>query len=120
MNQTTAWIGRRVSSLLPGKAKADTAPAPHPPAGASPPPTPGGGAPRAPGPRRWPVEHEAHLELLAGLRLQLDFLEAGAHLRHRGLRGDCGERQVANAQVALVHGNGGILSTHCTLLLGAA
>lgn len=38
----------------------------------------------------------------------------------RQLRGDCGERQVANAQVALVHGNGGILSTHCTLLLGAA
>jgi acetyl-CoA acetyltransferase len=33
------------------------------------------------------------------------------------LRGDGGPRQVANAQVALVSGNGGILSTHSTLVL---
>lgn len=33
------------------------------------------------------------------------------------LRGDGGARQVANAHVALVSGNGGILSTHSTLIL---
>jgi acetyl-CoA acetyltransferase len=33
------------------------------------------------------------------------------------LRGDGGQRQVADARVALVSGNGGILSTHATLLL---
>lgn len=33
------------------------------------------------------------------------------------LRGDGGERQVPNAHVALVSGNGGILSTHSTLVL---
>lgn len=38
----------------------------------------------------------------------------------RQLRGECGERQIANAQLGLVHGNGGILSTHCTLVLGRA
>ena len=36
----------------------------------------------------------------------------------RQLRGGCGERQVADAKLALVHGNGGILSTHATLILG--
>lgn len=36
----------------------------------------------------------------------------------RQLRDECGMRQVKDAEVALVHGNGGILSTHCTLLLG--
>lgn len=36
----------------------------------------------------------------------------------RQLRRDCGERQVMDAEVALVHGNGGILSTHATLILG--
>ena len=36
----------------------------------------------------------------------------------RQLRGDCGERQVAGAEVALAHGTGGILSTHATVLLG--
>jgi acetyl-CoA acetyltransferase len=36
----------------------------------------------------------------------------------RQLRGGCGERQVPDAQLALVHGNGGILSTHATLILG--
>lgn len=34
------------------------------------------------------------------------------------LRGDGGERQVAHARFALVSGNGGVLSTHSTLILG--
>jgi hypothetical protein len=34
------------------------------------------------------------------------------------VRGDAGERQVPDAKVALVHGNGGVISVHCTLLLG--
>jgi acetyl-CoA acetyltransferase len=34
------------------------------------------------------------------------------------LRGEGGDRQVKDAQVALVSGNGGILSTHSTLVLG--
>lgn len=37
----------------------------------------------------------------------------------RQLRGECGERQVSGLERALVHGNGGILSTHATLILGA-
>lgn len=36
----------------------------------------------------------------------------------RQLRGTCGARQVEGLDVALVHGNGGILSTHATLILG--
>ena len=36
----------------------------------------------------------------------------------RQLRGECGRRQVADAKVALVHGTGGIFSTHATVLLG--
>jgi acetyl-CoA acetyltransferase len=36
----------------------------------------------------------------------------------RQLRGDCGDRQVPGAQIALAHGTGGILSTHATVLLG--
>ena len=36
----------------------------------------------------------------------------------RQLRGECGERQVPGAQVALAHGTGGILSSHATVLLG--
>jgi acetyl-CoA acetyltransferase len=35
----------------------------------------------------------------------------------RQLRGECGERQVAGADVALVHGDGGVLSAHCSLVL---
>lgn len=37
----------------------------------------------------------------------------------RQLRGECGERQVADAEVAVAHGTGGILSTHATVVLGA-
>jgi acetyl-CoA acetyltransferase len=36
----------------------------------------------------------------------------------RQLRGAAGARQVAGAEVGLVHGQGGILSSHCTLILG--
>ena len=36
----------------------------------------------------------------------------------RQLRGSTGARQVENAEVALVHGNGGTVAIHCTLILG--
>ncbi len=36
----------------------------------------------------------------------------------RQLRGECGDRQVQNAQIALAHGNGGVLSSQATLILG--
>ncbi|MEY1662343.1 thiolase [Isoalcanivorax beigongshangi] len=36
------------------------------------------------------------------------------------LRGQCGERQVSGAQVALAHGNGGTLSSQSTAILGTA
>src|SRR5215216_2222477 len=36
----------------------------------------------------------------------------------RQLRGECAERQVADAQIALAHGNGGVLSSQVTALLG--
>jgi acetyl-CoA acetyltransferase len=36
----------------------------------------------------------------------------------RQLRGECGERQVSDPEVALVHGNGGMLSSQVTALLG--
>ena len=35
----------------------------------------------------------------------------------RQLRGEASERQVKDAKVSLVHGNGGVISIHCTLLL---
>ncbi|MFF5259956.1 thiolase [Actinomadura viridis] len=38
----------------------------------------------------------------------------------RQLRGEAGDRQVAGAHVALVHGNGGMLSSQVTALLGDA
>ncbi len=38
----------------------------------------------------------------------------------RQLRGEAGARQVANAHVGLVHGNGGVLSSQVTALLGDA
>lgn len=34
------------------------------------------------------------------------------------LRGACGPRQVKDAEIALVHAQGGIMSTHCTMILG--
>ncbi|MCA1688460.1 MAG: thiolase, partial [Actinobacteria bacterium] len=37
----------------------------------------------------------------------------------RQLRGECGERQVEDARVALVHGNGGVLSSQVTAILGS-
>lgn len=36
----------------------------------------------------------------------------------RQLRGECGERQVKDAEVALCHGNGGVLSSQITNILG--
>jgi acetyl-CoA acetyltransferase len=36
----------------------------------------------------------------------------------RQLRGECGERQVPDAHVALAHGNGGVLSSQATIVLG--
>jgi acetyl-CoA acetyltransferase len=36
----------------------------------------------------------------------------------RQLRSECGDRQVPGAEVALVHGTGGLLSHHATVLLG--
>jgi acetyl-CoA acetyltransferase len=37
----------------------------------------------------------------------------------RQIRGECGERQVADANVALVHGNGGVLSSQVSAVLGS-
>jgi len=37
----------------------------------------------------------------------------------RQLRGDCGDRQLATARAGLVHAQGGIMSSHATLVLGA-
>jgi hypothetical protein len=34
------------------------------------------------------------------------------------VRGEAAGRQVPGAEVALAHGNGGVMSVHCTLLLG--
>ncbi len=36
----------------------------------------------------------------------------------RQLRGECGDRQVPGASIAVAHGTGGILSTHATVVLG--
>ena len=36
----------------------------------------------------------------------------------RQLRGECGARQVKDCEVALAHGNGGVLSSQATVILG--
>ena len=38
----------------------------------------------------------------------------------RQLRGECGERQVKKHDVAMVHGNGGVLSAQASVILGSA
>ena len=38
----------------------------------------------------------------------------------RQIRGSAGERQIKDAKTALVHGNGGTIAIHCTLILGGA
>ena len=37
----------------------------------------------------------------------------------RQVRGECGARQVKDCDVALAHGNGGVLSTQCTVIFGS-
>jgi acetyl-CoA acetyltransferase len=37
----------------------------------------------------------------------------------RQVRGECGQRQVPNCDVALAHGNGGVLSSQCTVIFGS-
>jgi acetyl-CoA acetyltransferase len=54
----------------------------------------------------------AHAGAVGGL---FDIVEAV-----RQLRGGLGERQVEGAEVALVHNEGGILSSHCTAILASA
>jgi hypothetical protein len=38
----------------------------------------------------------------------------------RQLRGEAGERQIADAAHAIAHGNGGVLSSQATVILGRA
>jgi acetyl-CoA acetyltransferase len=37
----------------------------------------------------------------------------------RQVRGECGQRQVKNCDVSLAHGNGGVLSSQCTVIFGS-
>jgi acetyl-CoA acetyltransferase len=37
----------------------------------------------------------------------------------RQVRGECGERQIETCDVALAHGNGGVLSSECTVVFGS-
>jgi acetyl-CoA acetyltransferase len=38
----------------------------------------------------------------------------------RQLRGECGARQVKDCETAIAHGNGGVLSSQATVILGTA
>ena len=38
----------------------------------------------------------------------------------RQVRGECGQRQVKDCNVAIAHANGGVFSSECTALLGSA
>lgn len=38
----------------------------------------------------------------------------------RQVRGECGKRQVKDCEVALAHGNGGVMSSQCTVIFGSA
>lgn len=37
----------------------------------------------------------------------------------RQVRGECGQRQVKDCEIALAHGNGGVLSSQCTVIFGS-
>jgi acetyl-CoA acetyltransferase len=37
----------------------------------------------------------------------------------RQVRGECGARQINGCEIALAHGNGGVLSSQCTVLFGS-
>ncbi|HEY0337553.1 MAG TPA: thiolase [Burkholderiales bacterium] len=37
----------------------------------------------------------------------------------RQVRGECGQRQVPNCEIGLAHGNGGVLSSQCTVIFGS-
>ncbi|HEV8519000.1 MAG TPA: thiolase [Burkholderiales bacterium] len=37
----------------------------------------------------------------------------------RQVRGECGQRQVKDCEITLAHGNGGVLSSQCTVLFGS-
>jgi acetyl-CoA acetyltransferase len=55
----------------------------------------------------------------SGGLLSQGHLEGMNHITEavKQLRGVCGQRQVNGAEIAIVSGNGGILSTHSTLIL---
>ena len=37
----------------------------------------------------------------------------------RQVRGECGKRQVSDCEISLAHGNGGVLSSQCTVIFGS-
>src|SRR5262249_34388716 len=82
----------------------------------------------APGEAAWLVQDGA---IRPGGRLPLNTSGGGLSYCHPGqfgvlllveavrqLRGECGARQVPGAEVAAVHGVGGVLSTQATVILG--